>query len=90
MKVDEIILGIKQVSSNPESIFSLYEEAEKLSEDDREKIRNSGYGESLYMIYSGAIDMMEKGTWDNYVEECKSRRKKTAEEIKMELLEKEW
>lgn len=88
MKVDEIISGIKHVSSNPESIFILYKETEKLSEEDKMKLRNSGYGESLDMLYSGAVEMKKKGTWDNFVEECKSRRKKTVEEIKKEIMEK--
>ncbi len=35
-----------------------------------------------------AVEMKKKGTWDSYVEDCKNRKKKTAEEIKRELMEK--
>lgn len=57
----------------------------KLSEEDLEKLRVSGYGEMLEMLHSGAIEIQGKGTWDAYVEQCKSHKKKTPEEIKKEL-----
>ncbi|MBP3457914.1 MAG: hypothetical protein J6K58_01770 [Lachnospiraceae bacterium] len=39
----------------------------------------------LEMLHSGALEMQKKGTWDAYVEQCKSHKKKTPEEIKKEL-----
>lgn len=89
MKVGELIEEIKYCGcSNPEKIFQLYEEAKKLSDGDSRKLRYSGYGEALDMLYSAALEMKKKGTWDSYVEDCKNRKKKTAEEIKRELMEK--
>lgn len=88
MTVEELITAIKQGISNPEDIFRLYKEAEILSRDDLTKLRHSGYGETLDMLHAGALEMKKKGTWDSYIKECKNHKKKTAEEIKRELLKK--
>lgn len=86
MVVEEIIAAIKKGFSDPEDIFRLYEESEKLSEDELKKLRCSGYGESLEMLHSGALEMKKNGTWEKYVKERRGRKKRTAEEIKKDIL----
>lgn len=88
MTVEELIETIKRGLSDPEDIFLLYEETEKLSDDDLKKLRYSGYGESLDMLYSGALKMKKEGTWERFLEQYRARKKKCAEEIKRELMER--
>ena len=91
MNVNELIVAAKQNfenSDNPNEVFRLHEEVQKLSQTDLEKFRRSGYSEALAMSYITALEMKKEGTWDSYVEECKSRKRKTTEEIKKELMEK--
>lgn len=91
MNVNELIVAAKQEfenSDNPNDVFRLYEEVLKLSQTDLEKFRRSGYSEALAMSYITAAAMKEEDTWDSYVEKCKNKKRKTAEEIKKELMEK--
>lgn len=88
MTVEELIGTIKRGLGDPEDIFQLYEEAKKLSDDDLKKLRYSGYGESLDMLYSGVLKMKKEGTWESFLAQYRTRKKKSAEEIKRELLER--
>lgn len=91
MTVDELIIAAKQEfedSDEPNNIFWLHDEIQKLSKDDLEEFRHSSYSEALEMSYITAVAMKKEGTWDNYVAECKKHKKKAPEEIKREILEK--
>ena len=73
---------------SPEDIFRLHDELQKLSEKERELFRYMDGSDAFGMSYITAAAMKEEGTWDSYVEECKNKKRKTAEEIKTELMEK--
>jgi len=91
MNVDELVVATKQEfesSDNPNEIFRLHEEVQKLSQTDLERFRRSGYSEALEMSYIAALEMQKEGTWDAYVEECENRKRKTLKEVKRELMKK--
>lgn len=90
MNVDELIDAVKLEFENPNDpneVFRLHDEVQRLPQSDLEKFRKSGYSEALAMSYLAAVEMQRDGTWDTYVEECINRKKKTFEEIKKELME---
>lgn len=85
MTVEELIETIKRGLSDPEDIFQLYEEAKKLSDDDLKKLRYSGYGESLDMLYCGALKMKKEGTWENFLEQNRARKKRVQKKSRENL-----
>lgn len=88
MTAQEILDTINQGLDNPNDIFMLHEEFEKMPSQEKKKMREDRHSEAFAMLYITAVEMKKKGTWDSYAEECKNNKKKTAEEIKRELLEK--
>lgn len=90
MTADELIKIVKKGFSglkDPNDIFRWHEEFENMEEEEQIKFRNNRNSEALGMMYITAVEMKKEGTWENFVEERKKQKIKTAEEIKQELLQ---
>ena len=88
MNAKEIMSKFRGGLDSPEDIFMLNDEFQKLSEKEKESFCYMDGSNAFAMSYITALEMKKKGTWDAYVEEWKNKKKKTAEEIKKELMEK--
>lgn len=88
MTAQKLLDTINNGLDDPNDIFTLYEEFEKMPPKEKEHLREDRHSEEFAMLYIAAVEVKKNGIWDSYVELCKKRKKKTAEEIKKELLER--
>lgn len=88
MDAKEIISKFLSGLDDPGDIFVLYDKLQRLPQKEREAFRYMDGSDAFGMSYITALEMQKEGTWDAYVEECKKKKKVTAEEIKKELMEK--
>lgn len=87
MTAQELLDAINNGLDDPNDIFMLHEAYDKLPPQEKELLREDRHSEAFAMLYITAVEMKKDGTWDAYVEQRKKKIKKTAEEIKRELLE---
>lgn len=79
MTADEL-RNLYEKMNHPEEIFRLHDEFTKLDDIEKDKFRKLSNRDQFSMAYITAIEMKNKGTWDEFVKKWEQNHNTSGED----------